>query len=373
MSSLRQTTAVTRGFSLVELMVALVIGLIIMGAVLTLFVSSNKQYTTTDSMARLQENARFVVDYLTRDIRRVAFFGCQSNDPIRLNLTLNADSQFKSSATGSYISFVNDPRPDRTTADLIFPLRGIDKEACIASGAAGCPLSDTLTLVYIDAGKAVDLKNDMVYESDSIVLNTTNHGFNRYDIAAITDCQNVDIFQITNITMTGSTTTLEHDTSAPPVPYNKQGNAINTLNKPYSISIRPTRVMRIRVLQYYIKNGAGGRPALFRGDEELVDGVDAFQVTYGVATTATPNPTRKDLIPNQFVTADLVTDWNRVVSIRVGFLVSTIADTQTGQYSSDKDTTVYSVNGVNNAGPFNDRRSRKPFESVIQIRNVPGI
>jgi type IV pilus assembly protein PilW len=368
MSRLRQTATVTRGFSLVELMVALVIGLIIMGAVLTLFVNSNKQYTTTDSMARLQENARFVVDYLTRDIRRVAFFGCQSNDPARLNLTLKADAQFKSSATSSYVAFVDNPTPD-TTAHLIYPLRGVDKEACVASGAAGCPLSDTLTLVYIDAGKAVDLQNDMANENDPIVLNTTNHGFNRYDIAAITDCQNVDIFQITNIT--GGNTTLEHDTSAPPAPYDKQGNSKDTLNKPYANSPRPTRVMRIRLLQYYIKDGAGGRPALFRGDEELVDGVDAFQVTYGVATTATPNPTRKDLIPNQFVTADLVTDWNRVVSIRIGFLVSTIADTQTGQYSSDKDTTVYSVNGTNNAGPFNDRRLRKTFESVIQIRNVP--
>jgi type IV pilus assembly protein PilW len=366
MSRLRQTTAVTRGFSLVELMVALVIGLIIMGAVLTLFVSSNKQYTTTDSMARLQENARFVVDYLTRDIRRVAFFGCQSNDLSRVNTTLNADSQFRSAATNSYVAFV-DPGPGST---LLFPLRGVDKEACIASGAAGCPLSDTLSLIYIDAGNSFSLQNDMVQESDPIVLNTTNHGFNRYDIAAITDCQNVDIFQITNIT--GGNTTLEHDTSVPPVPFDRQGNSTATLSKPFTNSSRPSRVMRMRLLQYYIRNGAGGRPALFRGDEELVDGVDSFQVTYGVATTATPNPTRKDLIPNLFVTADLVTDWNRVVSIRVGFLVSTIADTQTGQYSSDKDTTVYSVNGVNNAGPFNDRRSRKPFESVIQIRNVPA-
>ena len=65
-----------RGFSLVELMVAMVIGLLILAAVSMILVNSKKNYTTQDSLARLQENARFAIQFLTRDIRMAGYYGC---------------------------------------------------------------------------------------------------------------------------------------------------------------------------------------------------------------------------------------------------------------------------------------------------------
>src|SRR5690606_13022048 len=64
------------GLSLVELMVALAIGLIVLAAVSTVFVNSKSSYTTQESSARLQENARFALQFIARHLRMAGYFGC---------------------------------------------------------------------------------------------------------------------------------------------------------------------------------------------------------------------------------------------------------------------------------------------------------
>lgn len=69
----------SRGFSLTELLVAMVVGLLLMAGLVTLMVNSKKNYAQQDYSARLQENARFAVQFLTYDIRMAGYYGC-SND-----------------------------------------------------------------------------------------------------------------------------------------------------------------------------------------------------------------------------------------------------------------------------------------------------
>jgi type IV pilus assembly protein PilW len=64
-----------RGFSLVELMVALTIGLLLTIAVAQLFVGSRRSYAATDDVARMQENMRFAHDVLSRTIRMAGYMG----------------------------------------------------------------------------------------------------------------------------------------------------------------------------------------------------------------------------------------------------------------------------------------------------------
>ena len=69
-----------RGFSLVELMVALTIGsFLIIGAV-TVYVQSRNSYTVNETVARLQENARFALSTIEPDIRLANYWGLM-NDP----------------------------------------------------------------------------------------------------------------------------------------------------------------------------------------------------------------------------------------------------------------------------------------------------
>lgn len=62
-----------RGFTLIELMVAMVLSLFLMGGVILMYFSSKAAYLDSNQMSRLQENIRFASDYMVRDIRNAGF------------------------------------------------------------------------------------------------------------------------------------------------------------------------------------------------------------------------------------------------------------------------------------------------------------
>ena len=61
-----------RGVTLIELMVALVLGLIVSGAALTLFVTNRQTYTASASLSRIQESERTAFELMSRDVREMA-------------------------------------------------------------------------------------------------------------------------------------------------------------------------------------------------------------------------------------------------------------------------------------------------------------
>lgn len=69
-----------RGVSLIELMVALVIGLFLILGAVTVFNQSRSTYRASESVARLQETARLALDVIETDIRMANFWG-MSNHP----------------------------------------------------------------------------------------------------------------------------------------------------------------------------------------------------------------------------------------------------------------------------------------------------
>ena len=58
-----------RGLSLIELMVAMVIGLIISGVVLQVFISNKNTFLVQNATGHLQENGRFALQYLAAEMR----------------------------------------------------------------------------------------------------------------------------------------------------------------------------------------------------------------------------------------------------------------------------------------------------------------
>lgn len=63
------------GVTLVELMVALAIGSFLLIGAVTVFVHSRTTFRVTESVSRLQENARFVLDAMEPDIRMAHYWG----------------------------------------------------------------------------------------------------------------------------------------------------------------------------------------------------------------------------------------------------------------------------------------------------------
>lgn len=64
-----------RGMSLVELMVAMVIGLFLTAGVFTMFSMSSSNVTTTSQFNQLQENGRIALAIMERDISQLGFMG----------------------------------------------------------------------------------------------------------------------------------------------------------------------------------------------------------------------------------------------------------------------------------------------------------
>ena len=71
-----------KGFTLIELMVALVLSFILVGAIYGTFTSQQKSYTVQDQVAEAQQNARMAMNILMRDIR-MAGYG-MPDDPIKI-------------------------------------------------------------------------------------------------------------------------------------------------------------------------------------------------------------------------------------------------------------------------------------------------
>lgn len=86
MHSTRITGRRERGVTLVELMVAMLIGIFLAIGSVTVFNQSRASYRVSDAQARLQENLRFVIDTMEPDLRLARFWG-RNNEPALLTVT----------------------------------------------------------------------------------------------------------------------------------------------------------------------------------------------------------------------------------------------------------------------------------------------
>jgi type IV pilus assembly protein PilW len=68
-SSIRQN-----GVTLIELMVAMVLGLILLAAVLGVFIGTKQTFNRNQSLARMQEDARYALEEMTRDLSMAGFY-----------------------------------------------------------------------------------------------------------------------------------------------------------------------------------------------------------------------------------------------------------------------------------------------------------
>jgi type IV pilus assembly protein PilW len=356
------------GFSLVELMVALTIGLIILSAVSLLFVNSKKTYTTQDRLARLQENARFAMQFLVKDLRLTGYYGCISE--------INADTV--NNTLGS-TAFAYDAQVPLEGANNISNSSGTSASGTwYPSGSTTMPATDAadgtdvIAIRMADANSPAYLTQEMSNVTDVLNLNTyvdpatSTPYFNVGDIVMMSDCASADIMQVSLV-----------NTTSPPQLGHSSG-----LSKAYSpstgTSTDGTRVMKFTTRQYFIATGASGNPALFRKDltgnpVELVDGIESLQVLYG-------KDTDNDKVPNVYLKAgdtglQSAADWASVVSVRVGILARTVSAKDT-----DVDTTAYDVDGdcpPNTTAPNScfdftapgDHNKRRIFQATVQLRN----
>jgi type IV pilus assembly protein PilW len=128
-----------------------------------------------------------------------------------------------------------------------------------------------------------------------------------------------------------------------------------------------SQVTAVDTVVYYIGTGADGDGALFSYDlngtttftaNELVPDIEAMQVLYGLDTTGAQAVT-------EYVTADLVPDFNSVMSVKVAVL----AASPPGAVKAPPAAPTYNLLGTTVTAPI-DTRARKVFETTIAVRNA---
>lgn len=269
------------GLSLVELMVSMVLGLILMGGVIQLVTSSQTAYREVVVQARMQETAKLALDYVVRDLRNVAYWGClDTNILIANTLTLASTDFFR-------------PQNPLTGWESNELLAGSDYIDAVIG-------SDIIEFRVIDIDGGYTLKNTPSVGSVNIELNdkvTRDAG----TIWAIVekDCSNMAVFA--QSLLANDTPTLTHDLTATATATNCTANMkghFDCSNIPGSSATaynKGSAVFEVMKVAYLITdNSPSGQRALYRrtpsfaGDdqqEELIQGIEDLQFIYGIDTT----------------------------------------------------------------------------------------
>ena len=87
------------GFSLIEMMVAMVLGVLVLGAAIAVFQTNQRTYRANEGLSRIQESARVAYEMMTRDIRSAGSSAC-SNEALVMG-TDATSLAFRAPITGS--------------------------------------------------------------------------------------------------------------------------------------------------------------------------------------------------------------------------------------------------------------------------------
>jgi type IV pilus assembly protein PilW len=269
------------GLSLVELMVAMTIGLLITAAIGYIYLGSRQTFRTVDDFSRIQENYRYALDQIGVDVRNAGFSGC-------VNVSVN-------------------PAPG-VPAGVLAPAAHVLRQSiqgypggAVWPGPAPAPanyVANTEVLrIVASSGQGTNVTAPMAGAATAIAIADNPAGFAVGSALVISDCTHADVFDAGAV---GGTTSV---------------TPAATLQKPYSTG---AEVYPLVDTVYFIGNNVAGNPSLYRRQnnspvEELVENVENMVLRYGVDTT-------NDFAVDSYQAVAGVADWQQVVSTRVNLV-----------------------------------------------------
>jgi len=341
------------GMTLIEIMIALLIGAFLLGGVVQIFISSKQTNRMQEGLSRLQENGRFAVNFISKDMRRAGFQGCPSlrNGNVISNVIVSAPVI-----------------PALTENTLISGVDSISSNwnanAC-GAGNVCIAGTDAVSLTYGEScgGNLSAAMADVNADIQILAINTCS--VNATWALLVSNCSTADIFRATN-DASNSGTAIQH----------------SALNTAYGMD---AELFIYRGYTYFIRESTSGAPgrSLWRLDNtkvtsgsnpvELIEGIEDMQVLYGVdsdddddgnSTTSAPDgPANYYVSANNIPDLDIngVPDWFRVISIRISILAVTLDDNLSAQPVS------YTYNGATITPA--DLKIRRVFNTTIVLRN----
>jgi type IV pilus assembly protein PilW len=368
------------GLTLIELLVALVMGLVLLGGVVTVFIANKQTYKYQESLARLQENGRFALELMARDIRGAGYTGCGGRSA-KVKNTVNQTNAILYSF-GDAVNGFDSRAVDYSTAAATPTNDGTKWSPSLDTSifpSARLPIanSDVIVARVVDPTRCKVDKHNV----ESATFFTTPCDLKNNEIVMVTDCSNAAILQIDNTTglpQGGSDKTLVVHNAG--VGGQTPGNWTKDLGHNYA---RNGGMFKISTYIYYVGDtgrGVSGAPmlALYRLDDsgvadELVEGVENLQILYGLDTD-------QNMSANQYVPASDVpiTSWGEIRSVRISLLLRSPAQNVLNakqQISLNYDTAEGGgyLNAVWSSTttpiPTADRSWRQIYTTTINLRN----
>lgn len=410
------------GLSLIEILIALAIGSLLILALVQVFAASRTAYQLSTGLARTQENGRFAIDILQRDIRMAGHMGCVNDQsrflpgnvtasrPALISTFLTADQQFGSGSdpsaaiTSDYAAAPGSLRFDlgiegfnaveTSSGDEVelVPLPNLAADgsawqpalpaqlyAALAAGGVGLPVqsSDIVILRFFSPTGAQVTSftpgSTTVIDVDSmahLVEGVANPG-----LFGISDCMQAGVFNATAV----SGTRISVATGG----LNK-----STFDTTPQFTVGQAMVYRAESLVYYVGRNASGNPALYRlrytatpggalvsAKEELVEGVESLQLQFGQDsnTSKTGRPTGNigtsvvaDALVPSGAAGDYEHAWRRVGLVQVGLVARSPDAAAASQRAAA--TVRLSALGVVMTPP-EDTRYRAVYENSVALRN----
>lgn len=325
-NNLSGLSCLNHGFSLVELMVALVITLILLAGIGQIFLSSKKSFLIQDSLGRMQENGRYAMETLAQDVRRAGFWGGTAD--------ITAIDDYTPDAVGNKVATEDGTCSDENWARMLS--HRIFGKNDTRAGYTCLPADTTRK------GDILVLRYAAPWEIGGVT--TPNYQSNQFYLRS-------SLFE-------GQ---LFKGSDEPSLP---------TIDAP---GIRTAELVSHGYFIHAASTNdkcptAGNIPSLYRMTlvddselkveaEEIAYGVDNFQVQYGVDTN---NDNSVDNYLDAAAAGDAM--WDQVIAARIWLLVR--AECPETGYTND---TTYTMAGVDYTP--NDHYRRQPYTSTIRLRN----
>lgn len=292
-----------RGFSLLEMLLALALGSVVTVSVAELFAANHRTHALLTGQARLQESARHALAFMARSARAAGYMGC-ARQPVWNTLNGRVDNLFELDIATAVTAFDGtaadntvsswkpglDPLPRRVGRGSVHAFRrsgGIDVETLQ-------PLSDILVFRFVErpkplAAPAYPVSNPVVDEGGDV-------GLRPDDFVVLGDCGQATLFRVDRIDAGDGRAVLRRRAgtgafeTAPGATLSEAGVSYGSDAGPAgaSVGLLLTHI-------YYVAPGAGtnnrGIPTMSlwrktgtRRPAELVPGIEDLQVLLGLDT-----------------------------------------------------------------------------------------
>lgn len=380
------------GLSLVELLVAITLGLFLSFGAVQAFLSGKKAYTMQESLSRIQETGRLAQEFINFDIRRAGDYGCSSGEAFA---AAGADDVAAACGSSTGINMLNTPSDSRY--NFSYPVYGYNNiTSTTAAYLSPAPVPTTDVLI-MHTGQDIGVLTTAVAAGATLgtLAVDTNSGIapgspSYQNVVAVGGCAGMRVFQLS----ASAATTLSVGGSTP-------GNRCTTTTTAFP---QASQVRLLDTYYYYVgTNATTGRKSLYRqtlshvqpntavASDEILEGVEDMQVSYGVdtngdnlidswldagsVTTASWNSWDKGYCTNggtlNTCTVAPTTNQDQTKAVRAVRYSLLIASTSpvldAEQQYSYNGSTYYGGNATAGSG---DKRLRQIFTSTVAIRSM---